>query len=236
MVCEKYNKLLKLCFIFIIIYLFLRVDSFTPVERYVHSSVLIGNKIYFFGGYNGITYTNEVFYLDVSQQFGTSLPPWTDLSLDSGIGFRCGWSTAAALNGTNNNPTIYLIGGINTNQFREDSFTSLVHAFNPNSGKWNVPAIPGTQSVRRRDMQAVTDDTGKIYVFGGLVDRKTGSTTSQYFNDIIILNTNDLTLSYGSIVNSPLKRYLYTATILPNGMIVYIAGWEVPDYDIIGSA
>ncbi|CAI2175346.1 13963_t:CDS:2 [Funneliformis geosporum] len=223
MVYKKDNKLINLHFIFIIIYLLLIVESFTPVERYGHSSVLVGNKIYFFGGYDGRNYTNEVFYLDLSQKFDTELPPWTDLTSNSGIGFKSSWATTVAINDKNNNPIIFLIGGVNLDQVGGSAFTSLVYTFNLQSGQWKIPKIKGTETVRRSYIQAVVDETGKIYVFGGLFDGSTGLEMSQ---DMIILNTNDLTLSYGTITNSPLKRYLYTATLLPNGMILYIGGLE----------
>src|SRR6266498_1161348 len=49
MIYKKY-KTFNLCFILILYYLFFRVESFTPVGRIGHSSVLVGDKLYFFGG------------------------------------------------------------------------------------------------------------------------------------------------------------------------------------------
>ncbi|CAI2162737.1 18463_t:CDS:2 [Funneliformis geosporum] len=45
------------------------VESFTPEGHYDHSSTLVGNNLYFFGGSNGGSCLNEVIYLDLSQRF-----------------------------------------------------------------------------------------------------------------------------------------------------------------------
>ncbi len=66
--------MLNLHFIFILSYLFLRVESFTPAGRIAHSFVLFGDKLYFFGGANNsYLCSNEVFYLDVSKSFGSTM-------------------------------------------------------------------------------------------------------------------------------------------------------------------
>ena len=44
---------------------------------------------------------------------------------------------------------------------------------------------------------------------------------------MVILNANDLTWSAGSTLNAPLRRRDYTATLLPDGRIVYIGGREM---------
>src|SRR5688572_27356486 len=106
MIYKKY-KLFKLCFIFILSHLFLRVESFTPGGRVGHSSVLVKEKLYFFGGMNGITCTNEVFYLDVSKSFNSSNPTWTDVTQDVGIPFGSCWATVSY----DMKQTIYLFGG-----------------------------------------------------------------------------------------------------------------------------
>ncbi|CAI2182424.1 19558_t:CDS:2, partial [Funneliformis geosporum] len=203
-------------------YLFLSVESFTPAGRQSHSSVLVENKIYFFGGVmDDGNCTNEVFYLDWSKQFNSEFPSWTDLTLNSGLDFKSCWATAVL-----NDDTIYLIGGIMDDQNNDDSFVSLLYAFNPKSGQWNTPAIQGNKPERRRNVQAIADDTRNIYVFGGKTDENLGSKIVQFFNDMLILNVNDLTWSYGPIANVPLKRDLYTASLLSDGRIVYIGGRE----------
>src|SRR5688572_7367817 len=94
-------------------YLFLKIESFTPVGRLAHSSALAGNKLYFFGGVivvlpYGSTMFNEVFYLDVSQPFNMAEPQWYDLTPNSRIPFQSSWGTTSS---SSDEQTIYLFGG-----------------------------------------------------------------------------------------------------------------------------
>ncbi len=211
---------------FIFGYSFFEVESFVPLGRLAHSAITVDNKLYFFGGVDINRYdTSEVFYLDLTKPFDAVAPSWNDISASSAIPFRSAWA-AITLTNNSNNPTIYLIGGTMHNENVEDSSISMVHTFNPNSNHWDIPTIRGKEPKRRRNIQSVTDDFGNIYVFGGGADSFVGSETVQYFNDMIILNTNDLTWSYGPIINAPLRQYAYTATLISDSMIVYIGGIE----------
>src|SRR5687768_11114369 len=93
MICKRY-KLLE-SFIFMLGYLLFRVEPFTPVGRYTHSSALVEKKLYFFGGYNGGKCSNEVFYLDLSRSFNIATPPWIDLTQNAKIPFRSCWGTVS---------------------------------------------------------------------------------------------------------------------------------------------
>ncbi len=87
--------------------MFFDVEPFFPIGRIAHSSILVGNKIYFFGGIISNSISNELFYLDVSQPFIVANPSWVELS---GIPFKSVFATVA-LNDVNNDPNIYLFGG-----------------------------------------------------------------------------------------------------------------------------
>jgi hypothetical protein len=209
-------------YLFFIVYLFLEIESFTPAGRLGHSSVLVGKKIYFFGGViNGVG-SNEVFYLDFSQSFNIEVPPWNDLTPRAGIPFKSYWGTAS-LSDINNEQTIYLIGGqtnsINTNV---DNFVSMVHSFNLNSLTWNIPTVKGKLPERRREINSVIDDSGKIYIFAGTT---VDPLPLQTFNEMITFNTVEL--SWLITNTSPITgRISYTATLLSNGVIVYIGGYD----------
>ncbi|CAI2188377.1 10687_t:CDS:2, partial [Funneliformis geosporum] len=201
--------------------------SFTPEGRLAHSTVLVDNKLYFFGGYvdNAKSCTNQVFYLDLSQYFDLTAPPWISLTQISEIPFKSCWGTALL---NDKEQTIYLFGGFMTNNLNKDEFVSNVHSFNLNSLSWNVPDIEGTTPERRRNMKGVIDNTGKIYIFGGYADKFLGSPTLIRNNDMVILNTAELELSWLIIpASKPYAQHAYTATLLSNGVIVYIGGTEL---------
>ncbi|CAI2164878.1 339_t:CDS:2 [Funneliformis geosporum] len=214
MTCKTYKSLI-LCFVYIVSCLLFRVESFTPVGRYAHSAVLVGNKIYFFGGFNGKTCTNEVFYLDISQKFNAELPPWTDLTLNSGIGFESCWAAAAVIN-NDNNPNIFLIGGLTSLQDENELGSQQVYVFNPKSDQWAMPIIKGEEpAVRRRNFKAIVVDNENILAFGGL----TTGDAATLIKDMMVLNARELTWSYGNVVNAPTTRDTYTATLLLDGKL-----------------
>src|SRR5581483_10045772 len=97
------------------IYLFLKVEPFTPSGRLSHSSDLVGDKIYFFGGVldgGGDGYcSREVFFLDVSNSFNISNPPWNNLNEKAQMNFVSCWGTASF----DNKKTIYLFNGVTDN-------------------------------------------------------------------------------------------------------------------------
>jgi len=205
------------------------VESFVPEARYVQASVLAGKRIYFFGGEktNGRP-VNEVFYLDVSRKFNTAFAPWTDLTGSASIPFRSSWATVSVRE-INNNSIIYLFGGfmfdVTTNK---DSFTSNLYTFNVTSKRWSTPKIKGSFPSRRRNLKSVVDDTGIMYIFGGYF---VTTEPPDMFNEMIIFNTNTLSVSLGSVQHGPNPCCAYTATLLPNGIIVYIGGYKATTGD-----
>src|SRR3954447_14665434 len=128
-------------YLIVFICLFFEVESFTPLGRLAHSSVLAENKLYFFGGaLNDGSCSNEVFYLDVSQPFNIQVPLWNDLTPNAGIPFKSCWGTASI----NNEQNIYLFSGITddiaTNNYKP---VSIINSFNLNSLTWNAPNVKG---------------------------------------------------------------------------------------------
>ena len=116
-------------YLFFIIYLFVEIESFTPVGRMAHSSVLVGKKIYFFGGVLDSKFcSNEVFYIDVSQPFNIQVPLWNDLTPNAGIPFKSCWGTVS-LSDINNEQTIYLFGGFTDDiATNNDKFVSMIYS------------------------------------------------------------------------------------------------------------
>src|SRR5438045_2989964 len=128
-------------YFFVLIY---GVESFVPIERLGHSSVLVGDRLYFFGGERPDIYSNEVFYLNLSQSFDVGNPPWNDLTPKAAISFGSSFATSA-LDNMNNDQNIYLLGGAANNVNTEEELpkTPFVHKFNVNSSSWDISQVNG---------------------------------------------------------------------------------------------
>jgi len=109
----------------------------------------------------------------------------------------------------------------------KDNFISMLHSYNLETNQWDIPKTNGIQPERRREINGViNNETGKFYIFGGATDKLTGSQNTIIFNDMNIFDIVSLTWSKGSTINAPLPLVDYTATLLSNGIIVFIGGRE----------
>ncbi|PKY43847.1 hypothetical protein RhiirA4_457942 [Rhizophagus irregularis] len=206
-----------LCLTFALGYIFFGVESYVPVGRIGQSSILIGNKIYYFGGITDVGASDDAFYLDLSQSFNIVNPPWTQMP---NIPFGSSWASVALDN--SNNADIYLFGGMMFDvTTQKDSFKSFVYKFNVNSLSWNIPNVGGTAPSRRIEMKAISDNSGKIYIFGGASNSLVSASTRTFPNDMITFNIAGPSWSINTAVNG---LATYSATLLSNGIIVYVGG------------
>ncbi|KAF0495060.1 galactose oxidase [Gigaspora margarita] len=169
-------------------------------------SALVGTRLYFFGGFSTIlNVTNEVWYLDLSKSslFDTAAPTWY-----KDVGMPIGNFDGTACVSTTNDSTVFIIGGRQT--------LSKIHYF--------LPLIHLSFNTRN-EIQAVIDNKGRIFIFGGMSYFVNDSDNSPfiYYNDMNILDIT--TMSWSTLVISQAPSYSsYTATLLPTGLIVYIGG------------
>src|SRR6266542_6656530 len=92
-----FKKTLHILYI-LILGILIKVEPFTPQARVGHSSVLVENKLYFFGGNNLSNNFDEVFYLNTSKTFNITSQPWIDLTASAKIPFGSSWSTVLLIN------------------------------------------------------------------------------------------------------------------------------------------
>ncbi|CAG8814063.1 12486_t:CDS:1, partial [Racocetra persica] len=202
--------------------------AFTPNNTvWGHNNALVGSRIYYTGGVipnatiwksvvdfsntpnQMATQSKEFYYLDVSTNFKTNgIIPWVDLS-SSSILPPHSWS-AFSLCGPDNN-TLVMFGG----DFGTTNPTNLVFTYNLKTLQWSNP-VTSSQPSNKHTRSVCDFRTGKMYMFSG-----TFNTANPTMN---ILDTKTLTWSVGSSIGAPLGRFDYTATLLPNGNIVYIGG------------
>jgi hypothetical protein len=96
-------------------------------------------------------------------------------------------------------------------------------AFDTKNQLWNVVNDKGTTPDRRRFSSSVCDDNARMYIFGGSTSPEMGMPLV-FRNDFDILDTTKLVWSEGNKLNLPVPVDAHTATLLPNGRIVYIGG------------
>ncbi|RIB24996.1 hypothetical protein C2G38_568041 [Gigaspora rosea] len=208
-----------------------------PSIRFGQTSALVGTKLYFFGGSfsttnatlnPGLSYSNEVWYLDLSNSslFNTAIPTWykdAEMPVANFFDTSCVSPT--------NNSAIFIFGG---RQFLPNSstisFNSPVYKFDPNNNSiWSIPNITRFNStfITRNLIQAVIDNTGRVFIFGGTSFKVNNNDTSpvMHYNDMNILDLTNMAWSTLVIPQAP-PCYSYTATLLPTGLIVYVGGLD----------
>ncbi|KAF0452012.1 galactose oxidase [Gigaspora margarita] len=205
-------------------------DGFTPLGRFRQSSALVGNKLYFFGS-SVIVQSRDNIILDVTlSTLNTSNPLWflSNSSVPTNSAFA-----SACVGGPYKN-MIYLLEHLNTTN--DVSNNIIVYALDTISGTWIIPIMSGTIPVSRQQFQAINDANGKIYMFGGFKGFMSPN-SGGVLNDINILDTFSLTWIQGSNVSAPTSRADFSATLLKNGLILYLGGGdninmaEIPIYD-----
>ncbi|GES94599.1 hypothetical protein GLOIN_2v1532917 [Rhizophagus clarus] len=228
MIKMSINNFIKIVFLLIILSIEIG-QSLNLVKRNGHSSVLVDKKLIFLGGQELFFNQNiqlmldQMLYLDVSKPFNTENPPFEEMP--NTIPFKSSYATAFLSSQKN---IIYLFGGymrdVNTDL---NIFNPVFHSYNLETNEWSVPTSNGITPSERVEINGViNNETGKFYVFGGDTNQETGSKTIVVFNDMNIFDINSLTWSKGSTINAPLPRIDYTATLLSNGIIVFIGGRE----------
>ncbi|RGB30095.1 hypothetical protein C1646_765765 [Rhizophagus diaphanus] len=191
-----------------------QMTPFKPSVYRFNTATLIDNKLYILSGRDfNENPLKEFFYLDVSVPFNTQELSWQDLS---NINMIPPHFSAASVKGGPNNNTLFLYGGYNT-----DQTMSLVYTFDTQSIVWSIPKIAGVNTIRKWSLTGIINNDGKMYLWSG----KTNTNTYYYYaNEMLILDTINLSWSKGSIINAPTPRCNYGSILLPNNKIIYIGG------------
>ncbi|KAF0511298.1 galactose oxidase [Gigaspora margarita] len=209
---------------FIIISISFVINQGIPDLRYKQASALAGTKLYFFGGwFTTTTASPEVWYLDLSNSLNTTTLTWyNDATMP--LGYIYGSACVSPIDNT----TVYLIGGrmfnLNVQHFYYASEFSI---FNSNASqsraKWQYLNVNGNTNLfyKRDGMQAVFNNE-KIFIYGGSNFSVDHPSLDQLFGDMNVLDTT--TMLWLPLESSVYSSAAYTATLLPNGQIIYIGG------------
>ncbi|KAF0449843.1 kelch repeat protein [Gigaspora margarita] len=206
-------------FIFLQLMIIVNSYSYIPLNRDEHVASYIDNKIFFLGGETDTQdLTNAFFFLDVSIPFNTSSLPMYDLSRITQIPYN---RRASSVVCETVKDVIFVWGG----DLCLNCSSPLIFAFNTTAKIWNAANDKGIKPPRRRFSSIVCDKKAKIYILDGTFDQVIGNiTTYNYSNELDIFDTSQLNWSQGSNFNAPVSHDIGTATLLPDGKIVYIGG------------
>ncbi|GBB96542.1 hypothetical protein RclHR1_02780005 [Rhizophagus clarus] len=120
---------------------------------------------------------------------------------------------------------LYILAGLNIsrNATKEFFYLDASVQFDTQKLSWqdltNINMVPlhvGATSAKE-DVTGVMGYNGKFYLWGGIVDKV-------IVDDMLILDTINLSWEKGSSLNAPTSRYSFGATLLPNNKIIYIGG------------
>ncbi|PKB93262.1 hypothetical protein RhiirA5_441852 [Rhizophagus irregularis] len=96
---------------------------------------------------------------------------------------------------------------------------ALVYTFDSQSIVWSIPKIAGVNTIRKWGLTGIINNDGRMYLWSGRTN-----TIIDYANEMLILDTINLSWSKGSIINAPTPRINYGAVLLPSNKIIYIGG------------
>ncbi|GES79215.1 hypothetical protein GLOIN_2v1601040 [Rhizophagus clarus] len=159
-------------------------------------------------------------FVDVSKPFSMNNVPWTIVqsSIPEAVSY------AQSFVGGKSNDQVFLYGGERKNPTNFSlNYDNIIYSFDTKTQSWKTPVISGNTPSLRRKMQIPVDVNGEAYLFGGQDE-------INVFKDMNKFDSIGLTWSLNisaDDITTPLPRSDYTATILKNGMIIYIGGWEI---------
>ncbi|CAB4399945.1 unnamed protein product [Rhizophagus irregularis] len=137
---------------------------------------------------------------------------------------------------------LYILGGrlINETPAKDFFYLDVSVPFNTQELSWqdlsNINMVPPHDSAtsvkggaNNNTYFCIIDYNGKFYLWSGEYDVN----GTYVINDMLILDTLNLNCKKGSLVNAPIPRSEYSATLLPDNKIIYIGGAN--EYDIFNA-
>ncbi|KAI8882593.1 galactose oxidase [Backusella circina FSU 941] len=104
------------------------------------------------------------------------------------------------------------------------SFKKQTYYYDALNDKWELPTVKGVHLAQRKQHAAVSDDQGRVWVWGGTSDMSTYGGNTIYYNAWMIINTLNWTISYPPVSSNPSPRIDHTATMISNKYILIIGG------------
>ncbi|KAF0392206.1 galactose oxidase [Gigaspora margarita] len=197
-------------FFFLCLTISTHVVSCIPIGRIRQSSVLVENKLYFFGSDNDGHKTDNIYLEVIPSSLDINQPKWTDLTQNAQTPSRSPFASACL--GGANRDIIFLLGHLDPN----NSVTNytIVYALNTTSQIWSNIHVNGSLPLSRQQFQAVGEFK---------------AATSVVVNDIFIFVSLNLNWIKGPALNASPARVDFSATLLNIGLILYLGSTNASD-------
>ena len=152
-----------------------------PSPRANHSSAVIGNNLYIFGGWNGYVRLRDLYQLDFDSL------EWKELTIEEDIPSP---SAGMSLCGIKNK--LYLFGGSGPSA---SCYNDLL-IFDPKTMKWQETKYSDKEVVKARAGHSMTVVEEKIFIIGG-------SFGQMYYQDFYSFDTSKFVLEVSLFVLDP---------------------------------
>ncbi|KAG2171886.1 hypothetical protein INT44_006115 [Umbelopsis vinacea] len=201
-------------------FLFQLTNAASVTSRSAGVCAAVQRKVFCYGGYNIYgNITSDTWSIDASNNFALSQPTWTNVADNNNfVTTATGYGIGVALN---DGVSFLINGGLsypaNTTE------TNQTTILNTATNTWST--INSSLITQTRQHTAVVDANGKIWLWGGLSDYKTGNMNTSYWYAFTTLIPG--TWEWGgptSVNNGPNARVGHTMTITSSGKIVIIGG------------
>lgn len=193
--------------------------SWNPAMRVDCSSVVIGRKLFIFGGVGGKGRFNDVAFYNVDTE------EWFPVKTFGRHPPKCSGHTVFAVNDNK----VWLFGGEGGFENCGRTTFNHTHELDINTGKWTLLKIKGEAPLRivpqpRRGHTTVVLENSDVVLFGGLGPDRVFM-QDNYFNDVFVLDTGNLlwkkVVSTGTV---PSPRAGHTATLMPGTKQMVVFG------------
>ncbi|KAG2175049.1 hypothetical protein INT43_006111 [Umbelopsis isabellina] len=193
--------------------------SLSPSPRWGQAASIVNNRFCFQGGKTGslgvnettAINTNDLLLLNSIHTITTQSAPWA-------LGPADGPTTCyhSAIPGGENNHHLIIYGGQTAGGSENDSSTSTLYYYDSVSESWTKPNIDSPP--RRIEHTMVANlNTGIGYLFGGY----------PLTNELWSFDTNAMTWQqFSNQTFTPSPRYHHTATLLADGRMILIGGFD----------
>ncbi|KAI8576783.1 hypothetical protein K450DRAFT_283121 [Umbelopsis ramanniana AG] len=200
-------------------FLFQLTNAASVTSRSAGVCAAVQRKVFCYGGYDIYgNITSDTWSIDASTDFALSGPSWTNITDNNFVTTATGYGVGVALN----DGVSFLVNGGLSNPTNTTE-TNQTTVLNTATNTWT--AINSSLITQTRQHTAVVDANGKVWLWGGVSDYKTGNLNTSYWGAFTTLNP--VTWEWGgpdSGNSGPNARVGHTMTITPSGKIIIIGG------------